>query len=345
MLERSSIVKGLLSGRMEDILGYSHPAQRDPYMAKNTHKPSRPRYDLLQGVIAEGSAKAQLDVHGRSNALKQLEGVSGTRVVFYWSRLDRPLVRTDVMPIANMLQSVGRVNDLDFVIVSPGGDGTAAETIVDLCRKYCNSRFRVVVPAYAKSAATLIALSADEIVMGESSELGPIDAQVFVMQDGIEQQVSADHVIRARNTAVSNLGSANPAEVQAAQIQLSTLSAPFLQYCEDSMQFARDFAGKQLRAHMFSAEIAQDALTWGGKIDQLIANLTASSIHLSHGRMITAADMKTSAELNCLKVNELGADSPYWLAVSELLLRTEIIAQQSKIGKILYAKGFELFGA
>ncbi|MCC7476325.1 MAG: hypothetical protein IT425_13090 [Pirellulales bacterium] len=61
---------------------------------------------------------------------------------------------------------------MDIVIASLGGDGTAAEKMVDLCRKYCAEELRVVVPAYAKSAATLVALTSDEIAMGESSEQG-----------------------------------------------------------------------------------------------------------------------------------------------------------------------------
>ena len=44
-------------------------------------------------------------------------------------------------------------------------------------------RLRVIVPDFAKSAGTLIALAADKIVMSDSSELGPIDPQ-FLKKDG-----------------------------------------------------------------------------------------------------------------------------------------------------------------
>ena len=117
------------------------------------------------------------------------------------------MTRADVLPFANMLKSIGKVPKLDLIVVTPGGDGTVAETTLHLCRRYCTNQFRVAIPAFAKSAATLIALGADRIVMGESSELGPINAQVLVMQDSTEQQVSADHFLRARDQAILNLKS------------------------------------------------------------------------------------------------------------------------------------------
>jgi hypothetical protein len=47
-----------------------------------------------------------------------------------------------------------------------------------LCQQYCKGSFTVIVPYYAKSAATIIALGADKIFMGPTSELGPIDPQL-----------------------------------------------------------------------------------------------------------------------------------------------------------------------
>jgi hypothetical protein len=65
---------------------------------------------------------------------------------------------------------------------TPGGDVDQAERIVLMCRKRVgDAEFRVIVPDSAKSAGTLIAIAADEIVMGEWSELGPIRPQVQVI--------------------------------------------------------------------------------------------------------------------------------------------------------------------
>ena len=49
--------------------------------------------------------------------------------------------------------------------------------IVNLIREFCD-QFSVIIPFVAKSAATMIAIGADEIIMGPTSELGPIDPLV-----------------------------------------------------------------------------------------------------------------------------------------------------------------------
>ena len=54
-----------------------------------------------------------------------------------------------------------------------------------MIREYCD-KFSVLVPDKAHSAATMIALGADEIVMSNLSEISPIDpstANVFNPQD------------------------------------------------------------------------------------------------------------------------------------------------------------------
>ena len=50
-------------------------------------------------------------------------------------------------------------------------------------QKVGTATLRVIVPDFAKSAGTLIALGADLIVMSDTSELGPIDPQV-IRSDG-----------------------------------------------------------------------------------------------------------------------------------------------------------------
>ena len=69
--------------------------------------------------------------------------------------------------------------ELDLILHSPGGSPQAAEQILE----YLRTRFdyiRAIVPLQAKSAATMIALGCDEILVGAHSELGPIDPQILV---------------------------------------------------------------------------------------------------------------------------------------------------------------------
>lgn len=73
--------------------------------------------------------------------------------------------------------------ELDFVIHSGGGDINTAYQMVQLIRQH-TKRMNACVPLYAKSAATLWCLAANQIVMDESAELGPLDAQVLEERSG-----------------------------------------------------------------------------------------------------------------------------------------------------------------
>jgi hypothetical protein len=65
-----------------------------------------------------------------------------------------------------------------LLIHSLGGIATAAFQIANLLRDRC-SGFTAVVPRYAKSAATLLALGGSDILLGRTpAELGPLDAQL-----------------------------------------------------------------------------------------------------------------------------------------------------------------------
>lgn len=66
---------------------------------------------------------------------------------------------------------------VDLFIHSNGGSGTVPWRIVNLIRNYTED-FAVLVPHHAFSAATLIALGANEIVMHPMGCLGPIDPSV-----------------------------------------------------------------------------------------------------------------------------------------------------------------------
>jgi hypothetical protein len=64
-----------------------------------------------------------------------------------------------------------------LILDSPGGHAGPAYKISSLLGRRAE-HFVVVVPRYAKSAATLLALGAHELVMCEDAELGPLDVQI-----------------------------------------------------------------------------------------------------------------------------------------------------------------------
>lgn len=70
------------------------------------------------------------------------------------------------------------INDnLAIILESGGGQLDASVKLVNICKQYSDS-LKVFVPFYAKSAATVIALSADKLYLGRAGELGPVDPQI-----------------------------------------------------------------------------------------------------------------------------------------------------------------------
>ena len=117
----------------------------------------------------------------RRRLVREIEAETGRTLLCYVSRgsIDEP----DTYHLTRLLEAIDQRERITLLLDSPGGDVDAAEKFVHLLREVCESpsdsmpALEVVVPRRAKSAATLIALGADRIVMSDSSELGPIDPQ------------------------------------------------------------------------------------------------------------------------------------------------------------------------
>ncbi|HUM68231.1 MAG TPA: hypothetical protein PLK31_05230, partial [Chloroflexota bacterium] len=86
---------------------------------------------------------------------------------------------SDVIPqFAKLLKEIPPdQEDLDILIVSQGGDPIVPWRIISMVRERYK-KIGVLLPFAAYSAATLLALGADEIVMHPFSNLGPVDPQL-----------------------------------------------------------------------------------------------------------------------------------------------------------------------
>lgn len=81
-----------------------------------------------------------------------------------------------------------------LLLESPGGYAKDAFAIARILCRHAGG-FTAVVPSYAKSAATLLSLGAEEILMGTDAELGPLDAQQWDTER--EERTSALDEIQA----------------------------------------------------------------------------------------------------------------------------------------------------
>jgi len=118
-----------------------------------------------------------------------LEGYRGKPLIVYVTSTRANAVgqiAQDVIPeLINQLHSLPATEDLDFLVISNGGDGTVAWRIVSLIREQVK-KFSILIPHAAFSAATLIALGADEIVMHPYGNLGPTDPQIHNPKKAIQ---------------------------------------------------------------------------------------------------------------------------------------------------------------
>ncbi len=111
----------------------------------------------------------------RISLLKSIENTLEARVISYISYY--PMDDYVLVPLYKQLSTIGKTDKLYLFLNSYGGAVDTPYKIVNLIREYCDY-FGVIIPFVAKSAATMVAIGADEIIMGPTSELGPIDPLV-----------------------------------------------------------------------------------------------------------------------------------------------------------------------
>jgi ClpP class serine protease len=123
----------------------------------------------------------------RAQAIRALEKVRSSRVITMIHRQERRSLfgfavarhidLEDAQTIIAAIKETPEDMPIDLVIHTPGGLVLAAMQIARAVEAH-KGKVTVFVPVYAMSGGTLIALAADEIVLGEFSVLGPIDPQI-----------------------------------------------------------------------------------------------------------------------------------------------------------------------
>ncbi len=82
-----------------------------------------------------------------------------------------------------LLRKDQQLTEIDFVINSSGGSIHAAYQISEILRMHVK-HVNACVPFYAKSAATLLCIASDTIVLDELAQLGPLDTQILEEKKG-----------------------------------------------------------------------------------------------------------------------------------------------------------------
>lgn len=132
--------------------------------------------------------------------LGQIESRLGERVLTYWNSSNGSICGNDVIGLYGILRSVGKVDRLSFFIKSDGGSGEVSLRMVNLLRQFVG-RLTALVPLECASAATMLALGADKILMGPLAYLSAVDTSLThdlspIDRDNDRVRVSQDELQR-----------------------------------------------------------------------------------------------------------------------------------------------------
>lgn len=252
----------------------------------------------------------------RKSLYKDIEKSLGQdkKVVSLFTSFTYPVILED--SDADMLEEVLRNTDLNnkelvLILNCPGGDGLAAERIVNLCRSYSPSGFSVVVPKMAKSAATMLCLGANEIIMSATSELGPIDPQILIRDDqGKPLKYQAAHEIVGSYEELLKLANTTKGQPAPYLQQLARYDARDIQSIKSAQRLSEDVAVTILKSGCFKGLTDKQIKT---KILLLIdANKT-----INHGRPLFYDAVKKCG----LNVRLEDCKSELWNNVWSLYLR------------------------
>ncbi|HEX5641022.1 MAG TPA: hypothetical protein VFZ86_01645 [Thermoleophilia bacterium] len=129
----------------------------------------------------------------RRELIRRLEQARGTRVITLIHRqetmslLGLPFGRyIDIDDSEQLLRAIRLTPPempIDLLLHTPGGLVLASDQIAHALKRH-DGRVTVIVPHYAMSGGTLVALAADEILMDPDAVLGPVDPQLGSLPRG-----------------------------------------------------------------------------------------------------------------------------------------------------------------
>jgi len=186
--------------------------------------------------------------------LKKIAELRGNRCILtYASDINKGGVNTsieyaDLIPFIDQLSNCDTSDSIDIILETPGGQAEIVEDLVRAVRaKY--GHVGIIIPGMAKSAGTIFAMAGDEILMGKTSSLGPIDAQIIYPSTG--KRFSADAFLEGLEKIkqeVLDTGKLNSAYIPI----LQNISPGEIQHCENAQTFSRTLVKEWLRKYKFS---------------------------------------------------------------------------------------------
>lgn len=217
---------------------------------------------------------SQKDRFLRQLMIRDIERITSRRLIVYFAnRFDSRsgIDSADPSYLNELLSDIEPDDAVDFMIETNGGVTDATEALVSIIQSRL-SDFRAVVVNAAKSNGTLLCLAASEIVMGSTSELGPIDPHL----NGV------------------------PCTVLAMQ-DFATLNFPLHQLAHLALKQTKKLAETLLRQGMLASALP-------GEVERVASTLGTRDTYFSHGSTI---DHREASNLG-LKIRYLPPEDEIW---------------------------------
>lgn len=247
--------------------------------------------------------------------IQSIERIRGSTLICYLTSL-RPgvpsqMAEDQVRVFFDHLSELPQrpVEKLDVFLCSNGGNGTVPWRLVALFREFAKS-FNVLIPYRAYSAASLLALGADEIVMHPFAELGPIDPTVSNDFNPVEQPtgrrigISVEDVRAYVGFIKETVGITHEDElVQAIRVLAEKVHPLALGNVERFVMQSRLIAKKILKTHM-KDESSDHKITE-------IVEMMASKLYF-HGHPINRVEAKQDLHLKVTDAAPVELEDVMW---------------------------------
>jgi hypothetical protein len=236
--------------------------------------------------LRESNAEVNL-YNIRSQIYREIEEVRKRPLFVYATQfLDPPnqtrhlnINLTDVDGFTDLIYSVPEnYEKIDILLHSPGGSPDATERIVNLIRKRFNN-VTFLIPHSAYSAATMMALSGNLIILHPSATLGPIDPQI--------NGTPARAFIRGFEKVRDLIQDKGPSIIPAYLPMLKQYSLHFLEQCRDAENLSITLAKNWITNYMFRDEEIDEK-----DVISLVNFLTDYDNHKLHSRPIYLDKLK-----------------------------------------------------
>lgn len=245
-------------------------------------KTSQDWNDFIASSLGLGQPLSGQDLFEfRKACYKEIEEYRGRPLLVYATKFLDSLPQgvpnfidlSDVDGFTDLINSVKDSKKVDILLHSPGGRPDATERIIGILRdKFDEINF--LIPHSAYSAATMMALSGDTIILHSSATLGPIDPQI--------NGIPARSIKRGFEKAKERIAKEGPESLPAYIPLIEKYSLDLLELCEDSEKLSKELVSTWLKNYMFKGEKNVER-----KIKKAVIYFSDYDKHLMHSRPLS----------------------------------------------------------